>query len=73
MNGMPEDYLKLLPRFTGEDDILAQKHMEVFCSFVENLNIEHLDVVMILFVQSLDGEARNWFNTLPNASINTWE
>lgn len=41
--------------------------------FAENINVEHLDVVLILFVQSLDGEARKWFKALPNVSITTWE
>jgi len=30
-------------------------------------------VVCRLFVQSLDGEARKWFKSLPNAFIATWE
>ena len=45
----------------------------MFCNFAENLNVEHLDVVLRLFVQSLDGEARKWFKGLPNNSIPTWE
>ena len=44
LNDMPQDYLKILPRFNGENDIDAQKHLETFCSFAENLNVEHLDV-----------------------------
>jgi len=70
---MPQDYRNLLPRFIGEDDVTTQKHIEVLCAFIENLNVENLDVVLILFVQSIDGEARKLFKTLPNNSINTWE
>lgn len=70
---MPHGYLKLLPRFNGEDENFSQKHIQAFCAFVENLNVEQLDVVLRLFVQSLDGEARKWFKALPNASITTWE
>ena len=73
MNAKPQEYLKLLPRFTREDEINAEKHLPVFCNFAENMNVEHLDVVMRLFVQSLDGEVRKWFKGLPNDSINTWE
>jgi len=73
LNGMPQDYLKLFPRFTGEDDISAQGHIENFHAFAKNLNVEHLDVVLTNFFQSLDGEAIKWFNALPNASITTWE
>jgi len=45
----------------------------MFWNFTENINVEHLDVVLLLFVQSLDGEARKWFKGLPNNSIPTWE
>ena len=72
LNGMPQYYLKILTRFTVEDDISSQKHIEVLCAFVGNLNVENLDIVMRLFVQSLDGELRKWFNILPNDSISTW-
>jgi len=70
---IPQDYLKFLPRFNGEDDNTSQRRIETFCAFVKNLNVEQLDVVMRLFVQSLNGEARKWFKSLPNASITTWE
>lgn len=70
---MAQDYLNLLPRFTGEDGILAQRNVQSFCAFAENLNFEHLDVLLRLLVQSLDVEARKWFKSLPNASITAWE
>jgi len=41
--------------------------------FAKNLNVEQMDVILRLFVQSLDGEAIKWFKALPNASITTWE
>ena len=46
LNDMPQDYLNILPQFNGENDIYAQKHLEVFCAFAENFNVEHLDVVL---------------------------
>ncbi len=73
LSAMPRDYPKHLPRFNREDDNTAQIHIETFSSFSENINVEHLDVVMGLFVQSLDGEARKCFKSLPNASIDIWE
>ena len=73
MNEMPQEYLKFLPIFTGEDEITVEEHLHLFCTFTENFNVEHLDVVMRLFVQSLNGEARKWFKGLPNGSINNWD
>lgn len=70
---MPQDYLNLLPRFNGEDGNNAQRHIKTFCASTEDLNVEQLDVVVRLFVQSLDGETRKWFKSLPDASIATWE
>jgi len=70
---MSQDYLNILPRFNGEDNNTTQRHIETFSAFAGNLNVEQLDVVIRLFVQSLDGEARKWFKGLPNASTTTWE
>lgn len=55
---MPQKYTKLLPSLNEVDENTAQRHIETFCSFVENLNVEQLYVVLRLFVQYLDGEAR---------------
>lgn len=73
MNAMPQEYLKFLPRFTGEDEIIVEQHLPLFYTFVEKFNVEHLDVVMRLFVHPLSGEARKWFQGLPNGSINDWD
>ena len=73
LNDMPRDYLERLPRFTGEDCNSAQRHIENLCAFAENVNLEHLDVVLRLFVQSLEGEARKWFKSLANNTAHTWE
>ena len=61
------------PCFTGEDEVTVEQHLPLFCTFVENLNVEHLDVVMRLFVQSLSREAKKWFKGLQNDSINDWK
>jgi hypothetical protein len=63
------DYLKYMPKFTGEEDIIAEEQLSNFYSYVDNLNIENEDVWMRVFVQSLDGEARKWFRGLNPRSI----
>jgi hypothetical protein len=63
------DYMKYLPRYNGEGEIIVEEHMVAFYSFVDNFNIDYLDVWMRLFVQSLDGEVRKWFESLPPSSI----
>ena len=56
LTAMPtRDYLKYMPKFTGEGDFTVEEHLEDFYSYVENINIEHEDVWTRFFVQSLDG------------------
>jgi ribonuclease HI len=70
MNSLPAgDYLKYMPKFTGEEDITAEEHLSTFYSYADNHNIENEDVWMRVFVQSLDGEARKWFRGLTPGSI----
>jgi hypothetical protein len=63
------DYMKYLPRYNGEGDVTAEEHLVAFYNFADNFNIDYADVWMRLFVQSLDGEVRKWFQGLPPASI----
>jgi hypothetical protein len=70
MNPLPAgDYLKYMPKFTGEEDITVEEHLSTFYSYADNLNIENEDVWLRVFVQSLDGEARKWFRGLTPGSI----
>jgi hypothetical protein len=70
MNPLPVgDYLKYMPKFTGEEDITIEEHLVAFYSYADNLNIENEDVWMRVFVQSLDGEVRKWFRGLTPGSI----
>jgi hypothetical protein len=70
MNSLPaKDYLKYMPKFTGEEDIAAEEKLVAFYSYVDNLNIENEDVWMGVFVESLDGEVRKWFRGLTPRSI----
>jgi hypothetical protein len=70
MNPLPAaDYLKYMPKFTGEGDITVEEHLTAFYSYADNLNIENEYVWMRVFVQSLDGKVRKWFRGLAPRSI----
>jgi len=58
-----------MPKFIGEEDILAEEQLVVFYNYADNLNIENEDVWMRVFVQILDGESRKWFRSLSHGSI----
>jgi hypothetical protein len=70
LNALPADgYLKQLPKFTGEGDIVAEEHLEAFYSFTDDHVIMQANVWMRIFVHVLEGEARKWFRALPLGSI----
>jgi hypothetical protein len=51
MNALPTgDYLKYMPKFTGEEDINVEENLVAFYIYVDNLNIENEDVWMRYFV-----------------------
>jgi hypothetical protein len=63
------DYMKYIPRYSGEGEITTEEHLVSFYSFENNFNTDYLDVWMRLFVQSLYGEVRKWFKIIPPTSI----
>jgi hypothetical protein len=63
------DYLKYMPKFTGEGDITTEEHLAAFYSYADNLNIGNEDVWMRFFFHILDGEVRKWFRGLAPGSI----
>ena len=65
----PGGYLKQLPKFTREGDITAEENLATFYSYADNYVIVDEDVWMMIFVHSLDGEARKWFRPLTPGSI----
>jgi uncharacterized small protein (DUF1192 family) len=70
LNPLPaRDYLKYMPKFSGEGDVTTEEHLDAFYSYADNLNIENEDVWMRVFVQSLDGQVRKWFRGLAPGSI----
>jgi len=66
---LPENYMKSLPKFTGEGDLTATEHIVCFYQFIDILGIEHEDVHMRLLVQTFEGQVRTWFKELPVDSI----
>jgi hypothetical protein len=41
---LARDYLKYMPKFTGEEDITVEEHLATFYKYADNLNIENKDV-----------------------------
>jgi hypothetical protein len=72
LNPYPLDYFEYLPRFSGENQILAERHLESFEDFVERFEIVHEDVIMRFFSKSLIRDAATWFKGLRTDSIGSW-
>ena len=63
------DYVKYLPKFTGEGEVTAEENLASFYSYADNQNIKYDDLWTRLFMQSMDREARKWFRELLVGSI----
>jgi hypothetical protein len=72
LHDLPENYMKRLPKFTGEGDLTATKHITFFDQFDDILGIEHEDVYMIPLVQTFERQVITWFKGLPVGSIRSY-
>jgi hypothetical protein len=69
------DYQKYMPKFTGAGEYTAEEHIEAFYAYAENINISEEDVWTRVFVQSLDGQARNGSKScqqIQSLALNNW-
>jgi hypothetical protein len=73
LHDLPENYMKNLPKFTGEGDLTATEHINFFDQFVDILGLEHEDVYSRLLVQTFEGQVRTWFRGLPTGSIGSYD
>jgi hypothetical protein len=73
LHDLPENYMKSLPKFTGEGDLTAQEHINFFDQFADILGIEHEDVYSRLLVQTFEGQVRTWFRSLPAGSLGSYQ
>jgi hypothetical protein len=65
LHDFPPKHFKYLPVFDGEtNDITTEKHIQDFEHFIDFLEIDHDDVCMRAFSQSLKGDTKDWFKHL---------
>jgi len=58
LHDLPENYMKNLPKFTGEGDLTATEHINFFDQFADILGLEHEDVYSRLLFQTFEGKVR---------------
>jgi hypothetical protein len=66
-------WLKCRPLFVGRLGESVEDHLAKFLQAVGDFDVEHEDVVMRMFVSTLEGEVRAWYKSLPDASIDEWD
>jgi hypothetical protein len=59
----------VLPKFGGYVDNNPAQHLFEFHKLMDKLNVHHEDVVMKLFMFSMERDARLWYKSLPHSSI----
>jgi hypothetical protein len=62
-------WIKHIPLFVGWLGELIEDHLAKFLQVVRDFDVEHEVLVMRMFVSTLEGEARAWYKSLPDASI----
>jgi hypothetical protein len=61
----------LLPRFYEGENDNPFEHAHEFHSLMQHLEIHHKDILMKMFLYSLEGYARKWYRTLLASSISS--
>jgi hypothetical protein len=73
IHDLPKNYMKSLPKFTGEGDLTTQEHINLFDQFADILGIEHEDFYSRLLVQTFEGQVRTWLRALAARSLRAYE
>jgi hypothetical protein len=74
LHDFPPEHYEYLPVFDGELDVIsAEKHIQGFEHFIDLFEIDHDDVFMRAFSQSLKGDTKHWFKHLQPETISSWE
>jgi hypothetical protein len=66
------DFFGYLPRFSEENQVLSERHLESFEDFIDRFEIVHEDVIMRFFSKSLFRDVVVWFKGLRADSIGSW-
>jgi hypothetical protein len=68
-----DEWGDFLPRFRGHRDEDPAEHLLEFHQLMLRWGIHHQDALMKMFRFSLEGDAHEWFHSLPPASISSLE
>ena len=66
-----DEWKHFLLRFRGDKDDHPAKHLIEFHDLVHFMGVSHEDALMKMFVYSLDGDVRKWYQSLPASTISS--
>ena len=69
LHDLPLNYSQIISVYDGEGNVSTRYHVDKFDDFIDLEKLNHEDVKMRLFAQSLSGEAKKWYKDLPARSI----
>ena len=66
-NNVPsmDEWGDFLPRFRGDGRDHPAQHLIEFHQYMDQIDIHHDDVLLKMFIYSLEGDARHWYRSLP--------
>ena len=72
-NNVPtmDEWGDFLPRIRGDDHDHPAQHLIEFHQYMNQLGIHHEDVLLKMFMYSLEGNAIQWYRSLPISSISS--
>jgi hypothetical protein len=66
-----DEWCDFSPTFREHRDNNPAEHLLEFHELMHQLGIHHEDVLMNMFMYSLDGDAHKWYQSLPPTSISS--
>jgi len=69
LTNMPQDYQSKIVLFDGTGPLIAQQHVEKINRCFDLQEVDDGSIKLRMFTQSLRGEVRKWFKSLPTNSI----
>jgi hypothetical protein len=73
LNEIPADAPNMIPKFNDTGTLSFNEHIQNFFDALALMDITILDVIIILFVRTFEGEATRWYHLIPNDSILDWD
>jgi hypothetical protein len=72
VHNLPQHLEKLLPKFDPETFGLLEDHIKKFILDIRLMNVQHEDIVCMIFPYTFENSASTWYFNLHVGSITSW-